>query len=534
MNRKKAIILIVLLSFLILAGVSYNLYLQAHQNASENNKSQTTSPEQGHYGVSAGNPYAVEIGMEVLKNGGNAVDAAIAVSYALGVVQPYGSGMGGGGVMLIYPSDDRKPIIYDYLGTSPSDGTIPAGYVGIPGFVLTMETLATDLGSMPIKELIQPSVNLAENGFKIDPALNTIIVRSKDKLMANSPNEFYDNGIQPGTGMNLKQPELALSLKKIQEEGSNTFYNGEIGKLIIDKVKGISQEDLSSYKVIKREPVIGEYKGWQILSAPPPFAGITLIQILEMSESMKVGDVKVDSKSFYNLYRIINAAYKDRINNIADPAFIEINNQEMVSKAYIEQLIIKSGQTLTSIPSESEDTTHFVIIDQNGMMVSCSNSLSSWFGSGINVGGFFLNNHLTNFNKNTYSVNKWEAGKRPRTFMSPTILAKDGKPVLGIGTPGGNRIPTVLAQILISIIGKDEDPQIAIDSSRFYLKGNILFYEDTLEKNVADVLNANGIRTIQDNVSINYGAVNTLYYDELTGEIKGGADNRRGGYWEAK
>lgn len=532
-NQKKAIVLIGLLSFLILGMLIYNIFIKSDQRASENNNSQISTTEQGHYGVSAGNPYAVKVGMQVLESGGNAVDAAIAVSYALGVVQPYGSGVGGGGVMLIYPSDNRDPIVYDYLGTSPSDGSIPAGYVGIPGFVLAMENLATDFGSRPINELIEPSVTLAERGFKIDAALNAIIVRSKEKLKAFSPNAFYDNGIQPGTGMNLKQPELALTLKKIQKEGSNSFYAGDIGNQIIDKVKGISKKDLTSYNIVKREPVIGQYKGWDVVSAPPPFAGITLIQILGMAESLHVGDFKSDSKSLYDMYRIINTAYKDRINNIADPAFIEINSQEMVSAERIELLIAKSSEGLSFIPSEGEDTTHFVVIDKSGMMVSCSNSLSSWFGSGLNLGGFFLNNQLTNFNQNTYSVNQWEASKRPRTFMSPTILAKDGKPLFGIGTPGGNRIPTVLSQILISIVAKGEDAQSAIDSPRFYLKSNILFYEDKLENNVEKDLNTNGIRTIQDNISINYGAVNCLYYDENTGLIKGGSDKRRGGDWES-
>lgn len=533
-KHKKAIAIIGILSLLILGVALYNLFLQSYQKSSVDKPNVIDKGEVGHYGVSAGNPYAVSIGMQVLENGGNAVDAAIAVSYALGVVQPYGSGMGGGGAMLIYPSDNRKPIVYDYLGTSPSDGSIPSGYVGIPGFVLAMENLAADFGSKPIKELIQPSVSLAEKGFKIDASLNAIIVRSKDKLMANSPNEFYDNGIQPGTGMNLKQPELALSLKKIQEEGSNTFYNGEISKQIINTINGINGKDLSLYKVAKREPVTGKYKGWDIISAPPPFAGITLIQILEMAESLDIGDTKIDAKSFYDLYRAINIAYKDRVNYIADPAFTKINNQEMVSATYIEQLITKSNDSLTFIPSEGEDTTHFVVVDKSGMMVSCSNSLSSWFGSGANVGGFFMNNQLTNFNQNTYSVNQWEPGKRPRTFMSPTILAKNGKALFGIGTPGGNRIPAVLSQILISVIGQGVEPQVAIDAPRFYLRSNILFYEDILEKNVASDLNKNGIRTIQDNISINYGAVNTLYYDDLTGEIKGGADKRRGGAWESR
>jgi gamma-glutamyltranspeptidase/glutathione hydrolase len=484
--------------------------------------------------VSAGNPYAVKIGMKVMENGGNAVDAAIAVSYALGVVQPYGSGIGGGGVMLVYPSDERKPVVYDYLGTAPSDGSMPAGYVGIPGFVMAMDTIGNEFGTMPLSDLIEPSVLLADKGFSIDSALNTIIFRSKDKLKASQPNIFYDSGIQPGTGMNLTQPELAATLKLIQDEGPTVFYKGKIARQILSSTKGLSASDLAGYKIIKREPVIGKYKDWDIVSAPPPFAGVTLIQILEMADKLNLGNYKSDSKSLYELYRIINTAYKDRIKHIADPDFVEIDAQEMVSPAHIDKLIEETKGSLSYIPSESEDTTHFVIIDKEGMMVSCSNSLSSWFGSGKSVAGFFLNNQLSNFNQNTYSVNQWEAGKRPRTFMSPTIVALDGNPILGIGTPGGNRISTVLSQIIISILGYGEDPQQAINAERFYLRSNILYYEGSMSKTTTADLNANGIRTVSDNVSINYGAVNCLYFESISGEIKGGADKRRGGSWESK
>ena len=487
-----------------------------------------------HYGVSAGSPLAVSVGMEILSKGGNAIDAAVAVSYTLGTVQPYGSGIGGGGAMLVYPSDGSAPVFYDYQGVSPLNGLVPKGYVAVPGFVLAMEQIHGDLGTLPMDQLIAPSIQYAKKGFPVDATLDKILRLSRAKLAAGNASIFYNNGSLPGTGMVLTQPELAATLSLIQKEGSDAFYNGVIGRDILAAVPGLASEDLAGYRVASVSPVSAEYGKYVIFSAPPPFGGVTLIQILKMAEQLKVEDVTTSAQGLYAMSRILNTAYAKRLSTIADPGFSTIDSQEMVTAAYIDRMVTDISKTLPLSSFSNEDTTHFVIIDKDGMMVSCTNSLSSWFGSGISTGGFFLNNHLRNFSQNIKNLNGWEAGKRPRTFMSPTVIALDGKPILGIGTPGGNRIPAVLSQVLINILINAEDPQAAIDAPRFYINGNSLYYEDTLDDSLSKELNTKGITAIHDSSTLNFGAVNCLYYDPLTQKIMGGADSRRGGAWKAK
>ncbi len=487
-----------------------------------------------HYGVSAGSPLVVEVGMKVLEDGGNAVDAAIAVSYALGVVQPYGSGIGGGGAMLIYPKDGEPPVFYDYQGISPASGDMTSGYAAVPGFVLAMEQIHTDLGSVSMEKLIEPSIKYAEDGFRIDATLDKIIQLSKQKLLVSKSSVFYAHGALPGEGKLLKQPELAVTLRQIQTEGSSAFYKGKIAQNTVTSAKGLTLSDLSNYTVTQSKPVSAKYGKYDIISAPPPFGGVTLIQILMMADKLKIENLEIDAKSLYTMNRIINAAFYKRLKTVADPKFSAIDNAKLVSPEFINQMVLDLDKNLSYVSTDSEDTTHFVIIDKDGMMVSCTNSLSSWFGSGIYTGGFFLNNHLKNFSQDPGNLNSWEAGKRPRSYMSPTIIALDGLPILGIGTPGGNRIPTVLAQILINIFKNGEELQTAIDAPRFYVRGSVLIYESTLSDKLVADLKLNGISVVQDASPLNFGAVNCLYYDPSTGAILGGADQRRGGSWSAK
>ncbi len=487
-----------------------------------------------HYGVSAESPLAVAVGMKVLEDGGNAVDAAIAVAYALGVVQPYGSGIGGGGAMLIYPNDSEPPIFYDYQGISPASGEVTQGYVAIPGFVLAMEQIHHELGSVAIDKLIEPSIKFAEDGFRVNATLDKIIAYSKKKLLTSKSSVYYNYGALPGEGMLLKQPELALTLRQIQTEGSSAFYKGEIAQAIVASTKGLALSDLSEYTVTRSEPVTAKYGKYDIVSAPPPFGGVTLIQILMMADQLKIENLKTDAESLYTMNRIINTTYYKRLKTIGDPDFFVIDNAKLISPEFINQMVLGLNKNQSYISSDNEDTTHFVVIDKNGMMVSCTNSLSSLFGSGTYTGGFFLNNHLKNFSQTPGSINQLEAGKRPRSYMSPTIIALDGHPILGIGTPGGNRIPAFLTQILINILKNGQEPQAAIDAPRFYVRGDILFYEATLSDKLVADLKTNGITTIHDPSVLNFGAVNCLYYEGSTGIILGGADQRRGGSWSSK
>src|SRR5699024_5856386 len=433
----------------------------------------------GHAGVSASHPAAVEVGIDVLENGGNAVDAAIAVSYVLSVVEPYASGVGGGGETLIY-ADDMEPVSYQYKDVAPQSGDIPPNYTGVPGFVKGMEEMHKDYGTLPMEELIDPAITYAEEGFKINQDLRERLAFASYRLPIDKLPHLFTNGEPAPKGTVIEQPELAETLRAIQKGGADAFYKGEVGDKLVNHVDGLTKEDLEQYTVAKTAPVQGEFNGYQVYSASPPMSGITLIQSLDMAEQYQkvLTDEQLTETDYIHLVsEVSKQAYKDRQAKIGDPNFTDMNMEELVYEDNIEQLAegINSDEITTDFevndsPADEKDydnTTHFVIIDQDGMVVSTTNTLSNFFGSGDYVDGYFLNNSLENFSTKESSLNYKEGGKVPRSFIAPTILVNDEK-VIGIGSPGGKRIPSIMTDVLIKTVLLDKDIDEAIKEPRFF------------------------------------------------------------------
>jgi gamma-glutamyltranspeptidase / glutathione hydrolase len=281
---------------------------------SENVQAQQVEETKANYGVSASHPLAVKVGMNILKKGGNAVDAAVAVSYALGVVEPYGSGIGGGGEMLVYPNDDRKPLVYQYREIAPLSGHIPENQMGIPGFVKGMEAVSQELGTMTMEELISPSIKLAEEGIKADPYLTERLEAAAYRMPIAKLPHFYPNGEAVQPGEMVVQTELADTLKLIQSKGSSAFYYGEIAEEIMKEVNAFQASDFANYAVVKAEPVYGEFAGYEVISAPPPLAGTTVIQSLQMAELLNIDSLKNNPTDFIHLAaEISKRTYDDRI-----------------------------------------------------------------------------------------------------------------------------------------------------------------------------------------------------------------------------
>lgn len=498
----------------------------------------------GGYGVSSSNPIAVEVGMDVLEEGGNAVDAAVAVSYALGVVEPYGSGIGGGGGMLILPGDQSdKPTFFDYRETSPTSSEDSEEGIGVPGFVKGMETVHEKYGSKKMDQLIEPAIKLADDGFPVGQQLAERLKGAQYRLSEDEIPNFFPGNQPIEEGEKLEQPELGETLELIKEKGSDVFYNGELAEEIADEVPGIQKSDLEEYSVEEREPVQGEFAGYDVISAPPPFSGITLIQSLQMAEMLNVQKAEEDTALFTHLTsEITNRANSDRVKHIGDPAFSEIDEKELTDKEYsrelaqdisLNELSEKYQLKGKDLEEEHISTTHFVVTDKDGTVVSVTNTLSNFFGSGENVEGFFLNNNLNNFNNIKNSLNYYEPGKRSRTFTAPTILRKDNE-VIGIGTPGGSRIPMMLTEVLVRHLLFKESLQDAIDAPRFSIENNHLYTEFQYPTSIREELEGMGYDVEEKSSSIYYGGVQAIVIDQKDNVIYGGADPRRQGTWKVK
>ncbi|HEX6595176.1 MAG TPA: gamma-glutamyltransferase [Bacillota bacterium] len=497
----------------------------------------------GHAGVSASHPAAVEVGIDVLENGGNAVDAAIAVSYVLSVVEPYASGIGGGGETLIY-AEDMEPVSYQYKEVSPQSGDIPANFTGVPGFVKGMEKMHEDFGALPIEELIEPAITYAEEGFKMNEDLRERLAFASYRLPIDQLPHLFTNGEPAPKGTVIKQPELAETLRTIQQGGADAFYKGEIGARLVEHVDHLTTEDLEQYAAVTSEPVQGEFNGYEVYSATPPLSGTTLIQALGMAEQYEdvLTDEQIAETDYIHLIsEISKRAYKERQRKIGDPHFYDMDTEQLVSEQYIKQLAqsidteeISTDFEINDSPADEKDydnTTHFVIIDHSGMVVSTTNTLSNFFGSGDYVDGYFLNNALENFSTTESSRNYREGGKSPRSFIAPTILVNDEQ-VIGIGSPGGKRIPSILTDVLVQTILLDRDIEEVVEQPRFFAEKDDLYMEEGFSEETRNELLNRGYHIYINEISTYFGGIQMLSLNKANEKIVGIADSRRDGDWD--
>ncbi|MBM7703088.1 gamma-glutamyltransferase family protein [Metabacillus iocasae] len=494
-------------------------------------KSTHAETSEANYGVSASDPLAAKVGMDVLENGGNAVDAAIAVSYALGVVEPYGSGLGGGGGMLIAPAQEGTDASYiDYREVAPSS---EKGSVSVPGFVKGMEVAHDKYGTKPMAELIEPSIKYAEEGFEVNDILHWRLKVSKDRMPVDDLPNFYPNDEAIEAGETLKQPELAETLTKIKDEGADAFYEGSIADEMEDHT-AISKEDLKEYETVMKDPVVGKYQDKEILSAPSPFSGVALIQMLKMIEKEDIWALKnEDPAMFYEkMEQVKNVVYEERFVKMGDPKFHEQDSKKWVSDEYVEDLLKKMDDVKQNEDEvdeeEHESTTHFVVIDRDGTTVSSTNTLSNFFGTGKQVEGFFLNNNLDTFHS---GKNAKEEGKRSRTFTAPTVIRDDGEWVTGIGSAGGTRVTQILAKVMAEHFEEDVSIGEAVESSRFVFDKGTMYVEEELDEETEEELRDDGQEVNVKKDEIYYGGVQALVKNHPNEIVGGAGDPRRKGVW---
>jgi gamma-glutamyltranspeptidase / glutathione hydrolase len=495
----------------------------------------------GSFGVSASHPAAVDVGMQVLEAGGNAVDAAVAVAFTLGVAEPFGSGIGGGGAMLVQ-APDAEPRYFDYREIAPTSGEPPTSDIGVPGFVAGMAYVNDELGSVELAELIEFAARIAEDGFTVDDYLHERTRDAGHRMPIHLLPRLFPDGQALPAGETLRQPEYAEALRLIQAEGPEVMYEGQLAEAIVAAVSGLEMEDFAAYEVVEVEPSRGTFAGYEILSGGAPVAGPAVIQLLQIAEALGVADLDLqEADGFHAMAQAWRLANADRVENIGDPTIDDVDLDQLLSPT-------RSAQLAEAIPADGfvpideddeqasleTDTTHVVVVDRDGTMVSMTNTLSNFYGSGLPVSGFFLNDQLKNFSAEPDSINFPAPLKRPRSFITPTIVLQDDKPVLGIGTPGGRRIPNIMAQVLVRWAAHGEGLEDAVLAPRFHLERRSLEVEESPGNGVVGELTSRGyeVTTFVPTTEY-YGGVQALIVDWDSRTIDGVEDTRREGTWDA-
>lgn len=524
--------------------------------------------------VVSSNIIASEVGKKVLDDGGNAIDAAVAVGYALAVVHPAAGNIGGGGFAVIHLADGQnlnldfremaplkasRNMYLDKNGEVIKDSSV-VGYLaaGVPGMVKGMSAMLDKYGTKSLATLMAPAIKLAEKGFVINERQEQTMLDAKDTLakFASSRKYFFKkDGSTYKEGEVLVQKDLAKTLRLIAKQGPDAFYKGAIADLIAkDMAKNggiITKKDLAAYKVVWRKPIIGSYRGYEIVSMSPPSSGgahiIEILNIMENADIQKLGFGS--SETIHIMAEAMRQAYADRSEFMGDPDFVKIPLDKLTSKEYakeIYQKIIKNE----AIPStkikpglgqihEGDNTTHYSIVDSKGNAVSITYTINNYYGSGaaVNGAGFLLNDEMDDFSikpgvPNIYGLvggeaNDIEPQKRPLSSMSPTIVLKNNKVFLVIGSPGGSRIITTTLQVISNVI----DHKMDISNAVYYPRFHMQWLPDEIRIEPFSVVNDVKLNLEKMGYKLSeqpyMGDVNAILIDSKTGEITGSMDPRK-------
>lgn len=509
---------------------------------------------------------ASKIGAEILKKGGNAIDAAVAAGFALGVVEPNSSGLGGGGFMMIRIAKTGETVFIDFRERAPHKSSpemwkvdengkvvgnkkVEGGRAAaVPGEVAGLLYALENYGTMSREEVIRPAANLAKNGFYVTPTLSNDIKNEFDK-MEKYPETgkvfLNEDGLPYETGDKFTNKDMAKTLDIIIKKGKDGFYKGEVAQAIVNslnKYDGIyTLEDLANYQVKLREPVKGTYRGYEIISSPSPSSGgAIVIQILNILENFNVGELEVNSPEYLHLFsEAYKLAYADRAKYMGDSDYTPVPLKGLTSKKYAKE-ISKDIDLAKAKPSkehdpwmyESEDTTHYSIADKEGNMVAITKTVNGLFGNTVVADGygFVLNNEMDDFVVGANHPNSVAPGKTPLSSMSPTIVLKDGKPFMVLGSPGATKIISTVSQVISRVIDHKMGMQEAIDTPRLWDNTkNVLNLETRISDETIKKLQEMGheVNKTQD-WDRGMGSVQGVLYKE-DGTLEGGADPRRDG-----
>ena len=516
---------------------------------------------------------ATEVALEVLKKGGNAIDAAVTAGFALAVTQPRSGNIGGGGFMLVSSEEKNEVVAIDYREKAPAGATkdmflgedgevdpelsrfshISAGVPGtVAGFALALE----QYGTISLAEALAPAIELAEKGFVVTPRFSKGVKSAQERLFkfeAGKKKFLKADGSFYEPGDTYVQPELAETLKRIEQDGVKGFYEGETADLIVAEMQRgdglITLDDLKNYEPQVRKPVHGSYRGYDVYSMSPPSSGGThIVQILNVLEKYPIGNLGHNSaKTIHLMAEAMTRAYADRSKYLGDTDFVDVPLDGIISKEYAATLRAQIDPNFASnsqdilpgdpVGYESNETTHFSIADKFGNVVSNTYTINFSYGSGIVVegAGFLLNNEMDDFSAkpgvpNAYGLlggeaNKIEPNKRMLSSMSPTIVMKDGKNFLVSGSPGGSRIITTTLQVIMNVIDHHLNIQAAVNAPRIHHQWlpDEIRVEEGLSPDTIRLLEGMG-HTVTEKAAM--GASQSIMIAE-DGTMYGGADPRR-------
>ncbi len=526
--------------------------------------------------VAAQERIAAEVGRDILAAGGNAIDAGVAVAFALAVTLPRAGNIGGGGFMLVHDAKTGETHAIDYREMAPAGATrdmfldadgnadselsrYSGAASGVPGTVAGMKMALDQYGSMEWADVIAPAIKLAEEGITVTPDLADSLEAMKERLTAypSAAAIFYkDGGELYRPGETLVQADLAATLKTIAAEGPDGFYKGPvaaaIAKAVTDAGGAMTVEDMANYKAIMREPVKGTYRGYEIVSMPPPSSGgVHLIQILNTLEGYPIGALGENSaETIHLMAEAMKLAYADRSEYLGDPDFVDVPVSELMSKEYAADMRSKISASFAMpseqikpadlAPYESDQTTHYSIIDKEGNAISNTYTINFSYGSGLVADGtgVLMNNEMDDFSAkpgvpNAYGLiggdaNAVEAGKRPLSSMTPTIVNKDGEVWLVTGSPGGARIITTVLQVIMNMIDHDMNVAEASTVARVHHQWlpDELRIEEGISLDTQRALQAKGhVISLQEVM----GSTQSVMKDPETGFLLGASDPRRAG-----
>ena len=521
--------------------------------------------------VVAQEPLAADVGVAVLKAGGNAVDAAVAVGFALAVTHPFAGNIGGGGFMLIRMADGRTTFIdfrekapgkathdmyLDASGNVTKDSVLGWRAAGVPGSVRGFELALKEYGTKPWTELLQPAIRLASSGFPISYPQMRSFKASAEGLsqFPESKRIFLKGGALYDWNENFQQPELARTLERIAHKGAKDFYEGETAHILASEMEKngglISLDDLREYQAVERKPLEGDYHGYHIITSPPPSSGgVGILQMLGMLDGTGYEKSRAGSATAYHyLAEVMRRFYADRNEYLGDPDFVKDPITAMLDPAYIRARrdsidpvnATPSDQIRPGLPAgaaEGSDTTHYSIADEQGNVVAVTYTLNAGYGSKVTVPGlgFLLNDEMDDFaakpgTPNMFGLVQGEAnsiapGRRPLSSMVPTIVLKDGKPFLVLGAPGGSMIITAVLQVMLNVVDFGMNVQDAIDFPRVHnqWKPDTLGIERGVSPDTIALLKKAGY-SIEESKPIVIARVEAILLSD--GWLQGGHDER--------
>lgn len=540
---------------------------------------QSVSAPSGKNGmVATAHPLATEAALEMLKSGGNAIDAAVAAAFTIGVVEPDGSGIGGGGGMVIFIKETGESYFINYYGRS-SENALSIDFVssrdarttkaiGVPGTVGGLTMAHKKFGTLPLSKILEPAIRHAENGFAVDETLAGLILDNIETVSIDPATAatFTDDGFPKMQGDIIVQKDLAGVLRAISEKGSKAFYKGKYADTFVRTIQErggvLTKKDFATYKPKFIKPLKSTYRGYDVLAANLPESGITLIQGLNMIENFDLkgsGHFSESAQTFHIMAETSKLMYADRYDYVGDPDFVEVPVDIMISKEYAKARYNTinpdkldpptyretvagdpfnfNTESMSAYEPEPEiiggHTTHLSVVDKYGNAVALTQTLGLFFGSAQTISGVMFNCAMTNYsyvNKN--SPNIIDNGKQCRSSITPTIILKDGNPFLILGSPGAGRIIGTLFELIVNVVDFGMDVAEANLAPRFYcLKhDDVLHLESGIKPEVREEMVKKGHKLkVYEGIDLYFGGAQMIYVDPGTGIFYGSADRRRGG-----